>query len=215
MSDVGRIVSVNVGTPRVVEWHGHDVESGIWKQPVDTRVAVRGTNLVGDGQADLRVHGGYDKAVYAYEIEDYTWWSTQLGVEVGPATFGENLTTEGLDLNAMAMGMRWHIGAVELEVAGPRMPCFKLGMRMGDAGFVDVFEEAARFGVYLRIVTEGDVGAGDEIVVDEPTDPGPTVYELGVGYSNPAPGLIDRVLAAPAAGATWHEWVERRRRRST
>ena len=121
-STLGTIVSVNVGMPRVVEWHGRDVESGIWKAPVDGRVAVRGVNVDGDAQADLRVHGGSDKAVYAYAVEDYAWWSEQLGRPIEPATFGENLTVAGLDLGAMVIGTHWLVGDVELEVAQPRLP---------------------------------------------------------------------------------------------
>src|SRR5215471_10699563 len=94
-----RVVSVNVGLPRVVEWHGRDVETAIFKEPVDGPVAVRGVNVVGDGQADLRVNGGPNKAVYAYAIEDYAWWSDELGRSLLPATFGENLTFSGVDLS--------------------------------------------------------------------------------------------------------------------
>ena len=96
----GRVVSVNVGRPRVVEWHGRAVETGIWKAPVTGRVAVRGVNLDGDDQADRRVHGGPDKAVYAYALEDYDWWAERLGRDLEPGTFGENLTVEGVDLGA-------------------------------------------------------------------------------------------------------------------
>ncbi|HEX5588162.1 MAG TPA: MOSC domain-containing protein, partial [Acidimicrobiia bacterium] len=122
MNSVGHLVSVNVGVPRVVEWHGRAVESGIWKEPVDGRVAVRGVNLDGDGQADRRVHGGPDKAVYAYALEAYAWWSERLGRELAPASFGENLTVEGLDLATMVIGTRWHVGSTELEIAQPRQP---------------------------------------------------------------------------------------------
>ncbi len=208
------VVSVNVGTPRITEWHGRLVESGIWKVPVDGRVAVRGVNLDGDAQADLRVHGGADKAVYAYTVEDYAWWSARLGCTIEPATFGENVTTSGVDLDELTIGTRLHVGTVVLETAGPRMPCFKLGMRMGDAAFVDEFEQAARFGAYFRIVQEGEVGAGDEIGVEPHPDPGPTVREIGTGYSSPSAELVERVLAHPGAGATLRAWALERARRS-
>ena len=174
----GRLVSVNVGAVRTVEWHGRTVTTAIWKAPVEGRIAVRGVNLAGDDQADRRVHGGPDKAVYAYSAEDYAWWSVELGRELGPGTFGENLTVDGVDLGASIIGTRWRVGTTELEVAQPRQPCFKLGMRMGDAEFVDRFRDAERFGAYLRIVREGDVGAGDEITVS-PHAGGPTIVELG------------------------------------
>lgn len=176
-----RVVSVNVGLPRVIEWHGREVSTAIWKEPVDGRVAVRGDNVVGDGQADLRVHGGRDKAVYSYAVEDYAWWSEQLGRELGPATFGENLTTRGIDLSAASLGSRWRVGTALLEVSQPRFPCFKLGIRMGDAGFVQEFEQAARFGAYLRILEAGEVGAGDEIVIVAPGEPdAPTIRDVGL-----------------------------------
>ena len=170
------VVSVNVGLPRVVEWHGRNVETAIWKAPVEGRVPVRGVNVDGDGQADLRVHGGPDKAVYAYAVEDYAWWSDALGRTLAPGTFGENLTVEGIDLGALVIGTRWLVGSTELEVSQPRLPCFKLGIRMDDAEFVERFDEAARFGAYFRIVREGDVGAGDEITVVPRAD-GPGVVD--------------------------------------
>ena len=206
----GRVVSVNVGRPRVVEWHGRAVESGIWKEPVTGRVAVRGVNVEGDGQADRRVHGGRDKAVYAYALEDYAWWAERLGRDLEPGTFGENLTVEGVDLGAVVIGTRWNVADVVLEVSEPRLPCFKLGMRMGDAGFVDEFERAERFGTYLRIVAEGTLGAGDAIDVDERDRPGITIHELGTAYRHPSRQFLERLLAEPVIGDSWHEWARRR-----
>jgi MOSC domain-containing protein YiiM len=185
------------------------VESGIWKSPVDGRVAVRGVNLDGDGQADLRVHGGVDKAVYAYASEDYEWWSEQLGRDLEPATFGENLTTAGVDLNELTIGTRLRVGSAVLETAGPRLPCFKLGMRMGDATFVDVFDGAERYGAYFRIAEAGDVGAGDDIVVAPLERPGVTVRELGAGYAHPTEQLLRRVADDAGAGTTLREWARR------
>jgi MOSC domain-containing protein YiiM len=161
---VGTVTSVNVGAPRVVEWHGRLVETAIWKAPVAGRVAVSGVNLAGDRQADLRVHGGHDKAVYTYAAEDYRWWEDQLGVELAPGTFGENVTTSGVDLAAIEPGERWRFGTALLEARDPRQPCFKLGIRMGDAAFVDRFKQAERLGRYFAIVDPGDVGADDQVV---------------------------------------------------
>jgi MOSC domain-containing protein YiiM len=206
----GRVVSVNVGTPRAVEWHGRVVESGIWKSPVDGRVRVRGVNLVGDGQADRRVHGGPDKAVYAYAVEDYQWWSEELGRALEPATFGENLTVAGLDLRAAVIGTEWRVGTAVLRVTQPRMPCFKLGMRLGDASFVEEFELAGRFGAYLRIVAEGDVGADDAIEVGEAPVDGITVFELGRAEHTADAAFVQRVLADPRVPNNWHAWAERR-----
>jgi MOSC domain-containing protein YiiM len=215
---MARVVSVNVGAVRTVDWHGRAVTTAIWKEPVAGRVAVRGVNLVGDDQADRRVHGGPDKAVYAYAVEDYAWWSRELGHDVGsesaPATFGENLTVEGVDLGALVIGSRWLVGTTELEVSQPRQPCFKLGIRMGDADFVDRFDDAARFGAYFRIVREGDVGAGDEITLVPRADTvngGITLAELGAVTRDADVALLERIIADPAVPEGWRDWASRRR----
>jgi len=209
------VVSVNVGARQVVEWHGREVETGIWKAPVTGRVAVQGVNLEGDEQADRRVHGGPDKAVYAYAVEDYEWWAHEIGRELEPGTFGENLTVRGLDLGALMIGTRCRVGSTVLEVAQPRLPCFKLGMRMGDPAFVEEFDLAGRFGAYLRIVDEGDVGAGDPVDVGAPPpDAGVGVRELGRAEHRAFPELIARVLADPYVPENWKHWAERQQRRS-
>ena len=209
-----RVVSVNVGLPRTVEWHDRNVESGIWKTPVDGRVAVRGVNLDGDEQADLRVHGGPDKAVYAYAAEDYEWWSEELGRALEPGTFGENLTVRGVDLGGAVIGTRWRVGTTVLQVAQPRLPCFKLGMRIGDASFVDEFDLAGRFGAYFRILEEGVVGVGDAIEIEAPRPDGITVLELGRAEHRAFPELVARVLADPDVPEGWKHWAERQQRRA-
>jgi MOSC domain-containing protein YiiM len=165
------VVSVNVGRPRTVEWRGRPVTTAIWKTPATGPVAVAGVNIHGDDQADRRVHGGPDKAVYAYAVEDYHWWSDTLGRPLEPGTFGENLTTAGIDFDLGAIGDRWHIADVVLEVAQPRQPCYKLGIRMGDDSFVARFATAGRPGVYLRVVEAGTVHAGDPIHVEPAAPP--------------------------------------------
>jgi len=129
-------------------------------------VLVRGVNLDGDEQADRSVHGGPDKAVYAYAIEETRAWEAEVGRELGPGAFGENLTTEGIDVSGALLGERWQVGTTLLEVVQPRLPCFKLGLRMNDPSFVRRFAHASRPGAYLRIVQEGDLGAGDTVAVD-------------------------------------------------
>jgi MOSC domain-containing protein YiiM len=161
-----RLVSVNVGTPQAVATGRRTVMTAIWKQPVDGRVRVRGVNLDGDDQADRTVHGGPDKAVYAYASEETYAWEQELGRELGPGAFGENLTTSGIDVSGALIGERWRVGSTLLEVIQPRLPCFKLGLRMNDPSFVRRFARASRPGAYLRIIEEGDLGAGDRIVVD-------------------------------------------------
>jgi MOSC domain-containing protein YiiM len=165
-----RVTAVNVGPIREVAWRGTIVRTGIWKEPVGSRaVAVRGVNLDGDDQADRRVHGGADKAVYAYAEEDYRYWADEEGVRTQPGLFGENLTVQGMELRNAVVGERWRIGTALLEIAQPRLPCFKLGIRMGDPRFPQRFLSVARHGAYLRIIEEGDLRAGDLIeIVDRP-----------------------------------------------
>ena len=144
---LSRIISVNVGELRLVEFRDHTVTTGIFKYPVEGPVRVEGVNLVGDEQADRRVHGGVDKAVYAYASEDYEWWSGQLGRTLPPGMFGDNLTTEGIDVGAAVVGQHWRVGDVVLEVSEPRVPCFKLGIRMEDPAFPTAFSAAKADGV--------------------------------------------------------------------
>jgi MOSC domain-containing protein YiiM len=171
------VVSVNVGRPRHVTWHGRLVTSAIWKEPVAGAVTIEGVNLAGDDQADRRVHGGTDKAVYAYAVEDYDWWATTTG-PLRPGTFGENLTTAGIDLTASHIGDRWHVGSAVLEVSQPREPCFKLGIRMNDDQFPGAFAAARRPGVYFRIIAPGAIAAGDEIEVDPAQQPAIRIVSL-------------------------------------
>jgi MOSC domain-containing protein YiiM len=165
IANPGRVVSVNVGTPRLIEWFGRRAATAIWKSPVESCVALRGVNLVGDDQGDRGVHGGPDKAVYAYAREDVLWWEARLGRPVPPGAFGENLTLTGVAVTDALIGERWQIGNALLEVSQPRFPCWKLGARMNDPDFPRRFAEAGRLGAYLRIITEGDVGAGDTVLV--------------------------------------------------
>ena len=191
---IGAVVSVNVGEPREVEWAGRTVTTAIWKRPTNRRVQVEHDNLAGDVQADLRVHGGPDKAVYAYASEDYRWWENELDSPLEPGTFGENLTTEGLDLTRTVIGERWAVGTTELEVAQTRQPCFKLGIRMGDAGFVQRFDDARRFGVYLRINEAGSLGVGDVIYLLSRPAHGLTAAAFADVIDSSEPMVIRRLL---------------------
>ena len=206
---MARIISVNVGKARTVRWAGRSVTSAIWKTPVPGPVHLAGVNLDGDDQADRRVHGGPDKAVYSYAIEDYAWWTRELGTALGPGTFGENLTTEGIDLQDCVVGQIWHVGSAVLEIAQPREPCFKLGMRMGDAAFVDRFETSGRFGAYLRIVEAGALGAGDEIIVGEAPAHGLTVADIGSAYRDTPRAQLERIVSIDAVPEAWREWARR------
>lgn len=158
-----------MGRPRTVGAGRSEVRTAIWKDPVEGRVRVRRINIDGDDQADRTVHGGPDKAVYAYALEDVRRWEDELGRALGEAAFGQNLTTEDVDVSGAIIGERWRVGSTLLEVAQPRQPCFKLALRIGEPGFVKRFAHASRPGAYLRVVEEGDIGAGDPVeVVDRP-----------------------------------------------
>jgi MOSC domain-containing protein YiiM len=170
------VVSVNVGQPAVIAWGGHAYRSAIVKLPIDGPVAVREVGLDGDAQADRRVHGGPEQAVYAYAAEDLAWWSAELGRDLEAGIFGENLTLAGVDVTNARRGARWEIGSVLLEVTNPRIPCVKLATRMQDARFVRCFAEAGRPGAYLRVIREGTLQAGDAVVLDGIGD-GPSVAE--------------------------------------
>jgi MOSC domain-containing protein YiiM len=209
---IGRVVAISVGVPRTVNWHGRDVTSAIWKQPVTGRRQLRGVNVDGDDQADRRVHGGPTKAVYAYAAEDYAWWAGELGVTLGPGTFGDNLTVTGLDPAERVVGERWRIGSAVLRVTEPRIPCFKLGMRMGDAGFIERFADAARPGSYLAIDAEGEVGAGDPIELLDRPDDGVTIGNVERAYHGDRE-LRLRLVDAPELSEGWREWAARAIRR--
>lgn len=208
----GLIESVNVGAVRTVEWRGHRVTSGIWKTPVSGRVAVEGVNLAGDDQADRRVHGGVDKAVYAYAAEDYEWWSRQMRRACGPGTFGENLTVRGISMTDAVVGERWRIGTVLLEVCQPRMPCYKLGVRMDDPSFPKRFTAAGRPGAYLRIVVPGALAAGDPIEVVHRPDHGLTVGDVAHIYLRDHSRAY-RLLEAPELPLSWRDWSLGRERK--
>jgi MOSC domain-containing protein YiiM len=160
-----KLVSVNVGLPREVISRGQAVETGIFKEPVEGRVMVRALNLDGDRQADLTVHGGPDKAVYAYPSEHYDYWRKEFPGMVLPfGMFGENFTTQGLREESLNLGDRFRIGEAEFVVTQPRMPCYKLGIKFGRDDIVKLFLASGRSGFYFRVLREGAVGAGDEIV---------------------------------------------------
>jgi len=162
------VASVNVGLPRTVEWRGQLVSTGIFKEPIDRRVVVRRLNLDGDRQADLTVHGGPYKAVYAYPAEHYPYWRERLpDMDVQWAAFGENLTTTGLLEETVDVGDRFRVGSALLMAVQPRTPCYKLGIRFGRADMVRLFQHSGRSGIYFAVEEEGEVAAGDPIVLLE------------------------------------------------
>lgn len=164
MISTARLISVNVGEPRELLWMGRTVKTGIFKEAIRGRVAVRRLNLNGDKQADLSVHGGLDKAVYLYPAEHYVYWQEEYpGMQLPWGMFGENLTTEGMLEDEVSIGDQFRVGSVELMVTQPRVPCYKLGIRFGRDDIIKRFMAAGRPGFYLRVLQEGEVGAGDTI----------------------------------------------------
>jgi MOSC domain-containing protein YiiM len=162
-----KVLSVNVGTPHELGViNGKKVRSGIVKLPVEGAVSVSLLNIEGDKQADLRVHGGVNKAVYVYPSENYLFWKKEFPKEKLPwGSFGENLTTEGLFEDSIRIGDKLLIGTAEFEVSQPRMPCYKLGLRFGTQAILKTFLDSRRTGFYLRVLKEGRLKAGDQIRV--------------------------------------------------
>jgi MOSC domain-containing protein YiiM len=205
----GSVLSVNVGVSREIEWLGRRASTSIWKEPVTGRVPTRRLNLAGDEQADPRFHGGADKAVYAYAREDYDWWAEELGRPLAAATFGENLTLAGVDVTCAVVGERWRVGSALLEVTGPRTPCWKLGARMESVEFPVYFAAAGRPGAYLRVLEEGELGAGDQVAVLHQPGHRLTVGAVAEIYHGDR-GRCEELLRAPEIGEEWRAWVRER-----
>ena len=210
----GSVLSVNVGVPREIEWLGRCASTSIWKTPAPGRVAVGRGNLAGDEQADPRFHGGADKAVYAYAREDYDWWAGELDRPVDGATFGENLTLTGVDVTCAVVGERWQVGSALLEVTGPRTPCWKLGARMDSVEFPVYFAAAGRPGAYLRVLEEGELGAGDEVAVLHKPGHRLTVGDVAQIYHGDR-ARCEELLRAPEIGEEWRAWVRERQAGAT
>jgi MOSC domain-containing protein YiiM len=173
------VVSVNVGMPKTVDWRGRKVTTAIFKEPVEGRVRIRRTGLAGDRQGDLSVHGGPKKAVYAYPSEHYPFWRRELErAELPWGSFGENLTTEGLQEDTVHIGDHLRVGSALLRVTQPRMPCYKLGIRFARDDMIQRFLANGRSGFYLAVLTEGDVAAGDRLEVAHAEEGLPTVSEV-------------------------------------
>jgi MOSC domain-containing protein YiiM len=213
-----KVISVNVGLPQTVPWKGRAVSTGIFKAPVSGRIRLRTLNLDGDRQADLSVHGGPDKAVYAYPVEHYDYWHRELPDMALPwGVFGENLTVEGLDENAVKIGDRFRVGSTEIAVTQPRLPCYKLGLKFGRDDIVKRLLASGRTGFYFKVVTEGDIAAGDPIVVSRSAEVSVPVSEITRLYARDKHDLdgLRRVAAIAALPDDWRDYfTERLRRRS-
>jgi MOSC domain-containing protein YiiM len=191
------------------------VTTGIFKAPVEGRVALRRHNLDGDAQADLSVHGGPDKAVYAYPVENYDYWRGELpGRELPPGSFGENLTVEGLTEDSVHIGDEFRVGTARLVVTQPRMPCYKLGLRFNDPEMVKRFLASRRPGFYLGVVEEGELGAGDPIERVREDENRVAVTEMlrliVAGGTAIDADSLRRVLRVPALAAVWRQEFQER-----
>jgi MOSC domain-containing protein YiiM len=207
-----KLISVNVGLPREVIWHGRSVTTGIFKEPVAGRVHLRTLNLDGDRQADLTVHGGPFKAVYCYPIAHYEYWKKELpGRELPVGIFGENFTLDGFTEESLHLGDRLSVGSAELVVTQPRLPCYKLGVRFGSDDMVRRLLASGRSGFYLAVTKEGEVGAGDEIKVirrDSNAVPVSEITRLYIAkrYDKDDATSVGRVLKIAAVPQDWKDY---------
>ena len=208
-----KLLSVNVSLPKRVSYRGETVTTGIFKEPVDSRVALGKLGLEGDGQADLTVHGGEDKAAYVYTTENYDHWRRELGRDdLEPGRIGENFTVQGMTEDAVLIGEVFRIGTALVEVTQPRTPCSKLGLTMGDPTFIKKFLASLRVGFYVRVLDEGDVGAGDPIESVKQPEEKMTVREICHLLFMDRDNLDDarRALRIKALSRKWRESFERR-----
>jgi MOSC domain-containing protein YiiM len=207
-----KLVSVNAGLPREVTWHGRIVTTGIFKQPVEGRVALRKLNLNGDRQADLTVHGGQYKAVYCYPVEHYDYWRRELpGQQLPMGMFGENFTTEGLLEDSVHIGDQFSVGSAEVIATQPRLPCYKLGVKFQSDDMVKRFLASGRTGFYLAVTREGEVGAGDEIRVIARDSNGVPVSEIirlyvAKRFGDDEVNSVRRALRVAALPDSWKEY---------
>jgi MOSC domain-containing protein YiiM len=208
-----KIISLNIGLPRLVLRGEEPVSTGIFKEPVAGRVRLRTLNLDGDRQADLSVHGGPYKAVYLYPSEHYPFWKSELPeMDLPWGMFGENFTTKGLLENETNIGDRFRVGSAELMVTQPRMPCYKLGLRFGRADMIRRFLASERTGFYLSVSKEGEVGVGDEFELIEKNPSGVTVVEVTRLYGSDKNNvdLLKRAIATEALPESWRSYLQER-----
>ena len=208
-----KLLSINVGAPREVEWRGEAVRTSIFKAPVAGRVRVTRLNIQGDEQSDLSVHGGSDKAIYAYPSEHYAFWRKELpDTEFPWGVFGKNLTTEGLLEDEVHVGDRFRAGSSEFIVTQPRMPCFKLAIRFNRPDMVKRFLRSGRTGFYLAVVREGDVAAGDAVDLLAQDDNRITVADVVGLYTADAANqdLLRRATKLSALPESWREYFRER-----
>jgi MOSC domain-containing protein YiiM len=206
-----KLVSVNVGLPRVVMSNGEPVSTGIFKEPVAGRVMLRTLNLDGDRQADLSVHGGPSKAVYAYPSEHYAYWKLELPEMKLPwGMFGENFTTRGLFERELNIGDKFHVGSAVVMVTEPRMPCYKLGIKFGRSDMIKRFLASERSGFYFAVLQQGEVGAGDPIELIESSESSVRVSDIVQLYTSAKHnvGLLRRAIEVEALPESWKSYFQ-------
>ena len=208
-----KLISINVGLPRIVTLNGDPVSTGIFKEPILGRVMLRTLNLDGDRQADLSVHGGPSKAVYVYPSEHYEYWKRELpGTNLPWGMFGENFTSAGLFESEINIGDRFSVGSAVVMVTEPRMPCYKLGIKFGRADIVKKFLASERTGFYFGVLQEGEVGADDPIKLVEKTDPSVRVSDITQLYTREKHniGLLRRAVQVEALPESWKSYFHER-----
>ena len=203
---MARLLSVSVDLPRDIEWRGRTVHTGIWKEPVQGRRHVTRLNVDGDGQGDLDGHGGEQRAVFVYQIESYRYWEERLGRRDSThGQFGENFTIEGMPDDEVCIGDRYRIGTALFEVTQPRTTCYRVGIRMNEPQMAALLTSSGRPGFYLRVLEEGEVGAGDPILSIARGPERMTIAEVNaLLYSSHHPrDRLERALRIPALSAGW------------
>ena len=207
-----KLISLNVGLPRIVESNGEPVTTGIFKEPKQGSVMLRTLNLDGDRQADLTVHGGISKAVYGYPVEHYEFWRRELpDMELPYGMFGENFTTEGLLEDSLNVGDRFRVGEAELMVTEPRMPCYKLGIKFGHTDIIRKFLQSRRTGFYFAVVKEGEVEAGDEIELLSRDTNDITIADITRLYAFEKDDIdtLRRAVKLEALSDSWREYFQK------
>ena len=213
-----KLISLNVGLPRVVESNGEPVMTGIFKEPKLGSVMLRTLNLDGDRQADLTVHGGISKAIYGYPVEHYEFWKRELpDMELPFGMFGENFTTEGMLEEALNVGDRFRVGEAELMVTEPRLPCYKLGIKFGRTDIIRKFLQSRRTGFYFAVVKEGEVEAGDEIELLRRDSNEITIADITRLYAFEKDDLetLRRAVKLEALSDSWREYFQKQIQKRT
>jgi MOSC domain-containing protein YiiM len=209
-----KLLAVSVGLPQKVTWQGKEVLTSIFKSPVEGAVAVRKDNIEGDRQADLRVHGGTDKAVYAYSYDAYPWWQKELGLDaLAFGALGENLTIDHLDETNIFVGDVFEVGSCQIEAVQPRIPCFKLEIKFSTPKMVEAFYRSNRCGVYFRVITEGSIQAGDSprLIKSEPTK-GSIIelFQFAKDKNSISKSRAEALAKIPSLNEKWRQKLEQR-----